>query len=70
MSSDQEEEQSQVVTTYQERWTMVDYVMFSAQSDYLKLTGRLELPPPEIMDGGYPAPTVLQIIYLLLQSLV
>ena len=41
------------VTTYQDRWTMVDYILYASHSDKLKLQGKKYLPSTqEMMDHG------------------
>ena len=41
------------VTTYQEHWTMVDYMLFASQNETLKLMRRKDLPSSnEMMSQG------------------
>ena len=41
------------VTTYQEEWTMVDYMLFASQNESLKLVRRRDLPSSkEMMSQG------------------
>ena len=41
------------VTTFQEEWTMVDYVLFASQNETLKLRGKKDLPSSnEMMAQG------------------
>ena len=45
------------VSTYQDGWTMVDHILYSAQSDKLRLRGRRELPVGEDMRNSPRIPS-------------
>ena len=46
------------VTTYQEDWTMVDYMLFASQNETLKMRGRRDLPSSKEMMSQGKIPSV------------